>query len=1039
MYVSLSECFPESYSIPFTPELQLEGYLIGSSQFTGRQWLVEDLQSGLFKAGYKKKGILVTADMGYGKSAFISHLLCAQEGDIGYGVRKQIIAYHLCKFDVLSTKNPALFIRRLVGMVANQIPEFGNAVSMQPNTAIIFDKQLCEQDPNGCFDQGFLFPMRNTKIHNNEQKLIVIDALDECSENLNGHNRISELLRHRAKELPDWIALVITSRNTSDTRLTRDLLHMHLAASDQRNYDDIKEYIEQEIYAGQDMITKLKHVFRIKSDTILVQKMVDSSGGNFLFLTHALEYWCSCNESVKDNTVPDTLDRIYELNFERIFGTGASNFKSAKLVLEVICASLHRISIEELHDILNKQNSKLVSSVSVRMTLDRLSMFVKHDGKVLMFTHISIRNWLLSEDNTKFSISIENGAAMLSEYLLSELQIKSNEFNFTQLVLHVVRANNKAIEERFMSITKNKAQEIVETNTLHDIVRRLDSPEAVDLVVKHYENIDQRNEKNWTATCIAASKGHLKSFKRLIDLGANLNITIETGTEVDYPEYTFYHFAETMIDYYKVNHFPGYNLLHVASQFGHISIVKLIISKQPSQMHTENSLGNLPFHLACEFGKKEVVEYYVVKHNITHLDSCLYLAAKNQHETVVKFIINVNNSNFHCISEKDANKTLSDIRYFKKRGNIIMTNDHLVRLQDVWWKLRQDSPLHVSVRNGNLRIFKLIASALPLFLDCIDAGGLTPFLASISYQKTDIFKVLVKDRFTDVCSPQSKLKQIFTETLNDSHITCEQGMGLSHFLALSGTKEMLDHTINNVTSLHFSARDKRGISPLHLAACRGNIEFLRTAYQLGANFGITSENGSTPLHSAVSCHSLIGLFVFRELPFVQDDHNMSLGIYLVKDRKKASYLDENHEITKLYHTLEDLNNEIELQVITLLNKNTKFITNQDGMRRNIFHHALSNGHYHIINFLLNSRPELSIKLLQQKDIQGDTPIEYAFNQWDIPQNESFEAYMFPDNCFYTDLFSNHECLKATDLKRLMTHIELSLLYVTQCFQEILGS
>ena len=969
-------------------------------------------------AGYKKKGILVTADMGYGKSAFISHLFCAHEGDIGYSMKEKIIAYHLCKFDVLSTKNPALFIRRLVGMIANEIPEFGSAVSMQPNTSIIFDKHLCEHDPNGCFDQGFLFPIRSTKTRHDEQRLIVIDALDECSENEGRQNRISELLRQRANELPEWIALLVTSRNTSNTRLSKDILHMHLEASDKRNSDDIKKYVEQKI-ASQDMVTKLKHVFGIRSHAVLIQKLVNSSGGNFLFLTHAFEYWYSCNDSVKEDNVPDSLDRIYELNFERIFGTDENNFKNAKLVLEVICASFHRISIKELHHILMIQNSTFVSSVSVRMTLDQLSMFVKNDGSVLMFTHMSIRNWLLSEDNTKFSISIENGASMLSEYLLHELQIKGSEFNFTQLVLQVIRTSNKAIEERYISITQNYTKEIVETNTLHEIVNSVDSPEAIDLVIRHYQNIDQRNKKNLTATSIAASKGHLKSLQRLINLGADLNITIGTKTETGYLEYNYYQFAESSIDNYKVNHFPGYKLLHFASQFGQISVVEFILSKQTAQMRMKTYLGNLPFHLACEFGKKELVEYFIVKQNMTDYHACLYYAAKKQHKTVVQFIINLNNLSFRCISERDANEAFSAIRYSRKVGNLMMTNDHLVRLQDVWWKLRQDSPLHVSVRNGNLRIFKLISSAIPLALDCVDAGGLTPFLTSISYQETNIFKLLVKDRFTDVCSPQSDLMQIFRDTFNNIQITCEQGQGLSHFLALSGTKEMIDHTMNNITQLQLRARDNQGISPLHLAACSGNIEFLRIAHRLGADFDIMSENGSTPFHSAVSCRSYRGLFVFSNLPDKRDHLGMGLGLYLVKDKK----------ITSFDHTVEEDSNEIELYVLKLLNKNTDFITNRDVMKRNIFHHALFNGHYHITKFLLNSRPKLSTMLLQQKDGRGNTPFEYAISGWDTSRNGSSKNYIFPDECFYIDLFRNQGCLDATDLKRLMSPIELSLLYV----------
>ena len=998
--------------MPFTPEIQLQGYLYDSRKFIGRQWLVKELQSKLFHSDFKKKGILATADMGYGKSAFVSQVLCAHENEAAFVIKDKIIAYHVCRFDVLSTQNPALFIRRLVGMIANRIPEFGSAVAMQPNTSIIFDRQLCEQDPNGCFDQGFLFPIRNVENHPNGKRLIVIDALDECSESFGGQNRISELLRRRAHELPEWIVILITSRNTSDIRLSKDILHMHLAANDQRNFDDIKKYVEGEM-ASSSLVSKFKQIFCVTSDTFLIEKLVNSSGGNFLFLRHAFEYWYFYNGSVKEDDVPDSLDRIYELNFERMFGTNENDFQHAKILLEIICTSFHRLTINELNAIL--MNSTFVSPVSVRKTLNQLSMFVKSENNILMFTHLSIRYWLLSEDNTKFSISIQNGASMHSEYLLRELQMESNSFNFTQLVLQVCRANNKGIEEKFLSVTQNKTKEIIETNTLHAIVSIADSSKAINLIARHYKNIDQKNEKNLTATCIAVSRGHLNALKRLVELGANINITIETN----FPPLLGYFFAEALIDYYKVNHFPGYKLLHLASQFGHVSIVEFILSKHKSQIRAENYLGNLPFHLACEFGKKDVVEYFFSKVNVTDDFPCLYFAAKNQHESVVRFILSLNNSHYMCVTEKDASEMAKTIRYFNETGELVITSDLIVRPLDIWWKLRQDSPLHASVRNGNIVISKLIASAMPFFLNCTDAGGLTPFLTSISYQKTDIFKLLLKDSFSDVCNGTSILMQRLSDTFNSTQITCEKGMTLTHFIALSGTKEMIEYANLTVNELHFKATTEL-ISPLHLAACSGNIIFLHAAHKLGADFEITSKNGSTPYHSAVSCHSYIGLYVFGKLPYVRDNLDMSLGLYLVKDLK----------IPTLNGSADVERDTMDIYILQhLINRSAEFLTNRDSIKRNFFHYALRNGHYHLAQYLLNIRPKLSSKLLLQKDEQGNTPIEHAINGLDGSRNEMPKIYNLPLKCSYIEIFRSQDCLDTNDLKLLMTSSELSLLYV----------
>lgn len=58
-------------------------------------------------------------------------------------------------------------------------------------------------------------------------------------------NEISELIRLRAYELPAWIVLLVTSRNTSEAKSFKDLRLKHLKVSDQRNFDDLKSYIKE--------------------------------------------------------------------------------------------------------------------------------------------------------------------------------------------------------------------------------------------------------------------------------------------------------------------------------------------------------------------------------------------------------------------------------------------------------------------------------------------------------------------------------------------------------------------------------------------------------------------------------------------------------------------------------------------------------------------------------------------------------------------------------------------------------------------------
>ena len=234
----------------------------------------------------------------------------------------------------------------------------------------------------------------------------------------------------------------------------------------------------------------------------------------------------------------------------------------------------------------------------------------------------------------------------------------------------------------------------------------MDYPKAIDLISHHYSNLDERNENNLTASCIAALKGHLDSFKRLIELGADINYTIEHIIEDRF----YYFHAETIIDFLKVKYFTGYNLLHIAAQSGQTSIVDFIISKEKSLLKSRNYFGHPPLHVACEFGRADVVKRILLDKNMKPDLTCLYLASKKQHESVVSLVLGEKRFTFRCISHQEANKTFHKIRTSKEKDGKVKFSNELVRPLDVWWKIGQDSPLHIAIRKGNFAIAKMIAT-----------------------------------------------------------------------------------------------------------------------------------------------------------------------------------------------------------------------------------------------------------------------------------------------------------------------------------------
>ncbi|WAR11844.1 hypothetical protein MAR_026024, partial [Mya arenaria] len=126
----------------------LVDYFKQHGPLVGRRWLFQLLDEQLNNT--KKNGILLEADMGYGKSAIAAHITCAKDGDQGMEMRKRLIAFHVCKFDVKKTHQAGVFIQRLASMISNNIPEFNETIN---DCLHSFNTEQCDSDPFGCIDE----------------------------------------------------------------------------------------------------------------------------------------------------------------------------------------------------------------------------------------------------------------------------------------------------------------------------------------------------------------------------------------------------------------------------------------------------------------------------------------------------------------------------------------------------------------------------------------------------------------------------------------------------------------------------------------------------------------------------------------------------------------------------------------------------------------------------------------------------------------------------------------------------------------------
>lgn len=236
--------------------------------FTGRDWLVKDLQWHLRQEHITAKIILVQGDPGVGKTAFVAHLATGKAFDPRYSDHKDpaapavcVVAYHICAFENRVTTNASIFIENLAKHLCERVPEFRSfwttsaelvlgSSDLVQSLAVLF-LGLPRARPPGILGHA----------------CIVIDSLDESLLHQHPHPvtkvlpTIVQLLGCNSVQsaLPPWLKIVATSRH--DVTLASAYDSVRIDASSRQNEIDLQTYVKSRITSSR----QLQQVFFMSS------------------------------------------------------------------------------------------------------------------------------------------------------------------------------------------------------------------------------------------------------------------------------------------------------------------------------------------------------------------------------------------------------------------------------------------------------------------------------------------------------------------------------------------------------------------------------------------------------------------------------------------------------------------------------------------------------------------------------------------------------------------------------------------------------
>ena len=976
----------------------------------------------LFNQTSTWKGVHLIGPMGYGKSAICTHLLCASGNSSAGILRQHIVAYHICRFDVPSTKSPDVFIRRLIGMLATKNEAFRSAIGHTGSSSIFYDIQRCREDPIACIDQGIISPLNTINITVNEPWIILIDALDECSTKGDSANAILDILRRRAAHLPKWLKFLITSRDVPGIKEFSKLEIEYLPNNDTRNKADMKDFIQNSFITSW-----ISGIFG-ESVTQNLITSVDKTDASFLYISQSVLYY---RNDLKVSRLPPTLVGIYQINFERLFGFDRKNFHLARKILELVCASTRPLSKELLLNILqfDSQTENFNSTVYVQ-TIDVLSEFLLKTDYGLVLNHMATFDWLVSKEaNKDFYISLENGHSKIASYMLfdngTNFKSISHNFDLIDLAIHTTKSNN-SIKEQFKRFAHQLSQsQNISVSYLNAIIASTDEMcDEIALMLNLYDHVDILNNGNVTPAFYAAFKGHVKTLTVLAEAGANLNFAVGGATLI----YAFDHFEKLKL--IKSQYFWGYNLLHISVQQYHVNIVKYLLAMRRSLVNESNTIGMLPIDIACENGYLSLVEILIeAKSNIS---SCFYYASYGGHVDILKLLISLKFaytcvSNEHAAAEFDS-VFISDMQETDKIDNEQVCGspvpyNRYIRPKDSNSIISKFTALNIAIQFDHAKVVSLLVKEFPFTLDCIDGWGRTPLLQSIIERKLESFKIILQIRkANDICHEVAS--HMLSEKLEyypcqvDAYV-CPRGAKLSHLLAKYGTMDMIDYTLERNFHLDCVTPDIPHLIPFHLAIENSNIYFTdlcskRLDYVQVRN--IKTETGATVFHHAAVYGQYdilrnISKLTYHLIPELNDIYGTSILQYAVLKphdgstftsliaRKIVSWLHEKHYHSLLHH---------------------------DVSGRNIIHYAIANGHSGVIRYIISVLQEEFWLLMAETDVDGYNAVDFGLQF--LERKQLKDCYV----CMRQDLWNRITRKmknKIGDVSNIMTNQELSVFLV----------
>ena len=384
--------------------------------------------------------------------------------------------------------------------------------------------------------------------------------------------------------------------------------------------------------------------------------------------------------------------------------------------------------------------------------------------------------------------------------------------------------------------------------------------------------VDAKGQDGYTALHYSCRYGHVDIVKALVNQKANVNaktdssdtpLTLAAREGHDNVVHALLSDSQCQVD---AKGQDGYTALHYSCRYGHVDIVRTLVSNKAS-VNAMTDSGETPLLLAAREGHDNVV-HALLSDSQCLVDAkgkngynALHYSCRDGHVDIVKALVN-HKANVNARTDSGATPLTLAARHGLDNVVHALLSDSQC-LVDGKGKNGYNA-LHYSCRDGHVDIVKALVNHKANVNARTDSGS-TPLTLAARNKHDNVVHALSDYN----CEVLAKDKDAYTALL---HSSCERGyVGIVTTLLTEHKANVNARTHSGDTSLTLATRKKHetivhallsdsgclvdakgqdGYTALHYSCSYGYVDIMRILVKHKANVTAKTDSGVTPLHVA---------------------------------------------------------------------------------------------------------------------------------------------------------------------------------------------